>query len=68
MGEEKKRRERKETKTVGALWFQDRLKTRYAYPKPGYIHGDINTAVFQKVAPVFPKPAQHLPQRFPALL
>lgn len=47
-------------KTIGALRSQDRHKARYAYWKPGYFHGDVNTAVFQKVAPVFPKPAQYL--------
>lgn len=51
----------KEKKTVGALRFQDWRKTHYACRKPAYFHGDVNTAVFQKVAPVFPKPAQHPP-------
>lgn len=69
MGEEKKTKgkERKK-KTVGTLRFQDGRKTHYACWKPGYFHGDVNTAVFQKVAQVFPKPAQHLPQRSPSVL
>lgn len=61
MREEKKQKEGKEMKTIGALRFQDRHKIRYACWKPGYFHADVNTAVFQKVVPVFPKLAQHLP-------
>jgi hypothetical protein len=50
----------KEKKTVRALRFQDWRKTHYACRKPAFFHGDVNTAMFQKVVPVFPKPAQHL--------
>lgn len=57
IGEEKKQKERKEKKTVGSL----RHKTHHACQKPDYFHGGVNTAVFQKVAPVFPKPSRHLP-------